>query len=101
MAENKILNHNPLGETDAILRKEYYGQVGLKGDSASAPVGKKKEKPSHYKVICISMYNPDIENLDAMVAELKRRGHTKANKSQLIRYALRQIDVDKVPLPTP
>ena len=34
---------------------------------------------------------------EAMVRELKRRGHFKANKSQLIRYALSQVDLDKVP----
>ena len=32
-----------------------------------------------------------------MVAELKRRGHTKANKSQLIRAALAQVDLAKIP----
>jgi hypothetical protein len=31
------------------------------------------------------------------VRELKRRGHSKANKSQVIREALLQIDLDKVP----
>lgn len=60
-----------------------------------------KPKPTHYKVICISMYTKDIENLEAKVAELKRRGHTKANKSQLIRMALNQVDLDKIPLPQP
>ena len=56
-------------------------------------------RPTHYKVICISMYTRDLEDLDAKVAELKRRGWTKANKSQLIRLALSQIDIDKLPTP--
>jgi hypothetical protein len=56
-------------------------------------------RPTHYKVICISMYTADIQGLDAKVAELKRRGWTKANKSQLIRIALAQLDLDKLPLP--
>ena len=50
-------------------------------------------------MICISMYTRDLEELDAKVAELKRRGWTKANKSQLIRLALSQIDVSKLPTP--
>ena len=45
------------------------------------------------------MYTRDLEDLDAKVAELKRRGWTKANKSQLIRLALSQIDIDKLPTP--
>jgi hypothetical protein len=59
--------------------------------AASAP------KPAHYKVICISLYNRDLDALDARVDELKARGLTKANRSALIRIALEQLDLDKVP----
>ncbi len=55
------------------------------------------EKPLHYKVICISLYNQDLANLDKMVEELKARGMTKANRSALIRFALSQVDIEKVP----
>jgi hypothetical protein len=54
-------------------------------------------KPLHYKVICISLYTKDLDRLDALVDELKDRGMTKANRSALIRAALDQIDLDKVP----
>ena len=56
-----------------------------------------KAKPTHYKVICISMYTKDLERLDEIVDELKGRGITKANRSALIRVALEQLDLDKVP----
>jgi hypothetical protein len=106
MAEAKVLNHDPLHETEAILRKEYYGQQSSdespKSELAAAKTKRpKKAKPTHYKVVCISLYTKDIEGLEAKVAELKRRGHTKANKSQLIRYALNQLDIDKLPPPNP
>ncbi len=58
-------------------------------------------KPTHYKIICISMYTRDIDELEAKVAELKRRGWTKASKSQLIRIALGQLDLDKLAPPPP
>ena len=58
---------------------------------------RKKERPTHYKIVCISLYNEDIEHLEQLVTELKRRGHTKANKSAIIRAALDQIDLAKVP----
>jgi hypothetical protein len=48
-------------------------------------------------VICISLYTKDLERLDALVEELKARGITKANRSALIRVALDQLDLDKVP----
>lgn len=54
-------------------------------------------KPDHYRVICISMYTEDLARLDAMVEKLKARGLTKANRSALIRYALEQVDLEKVP----
>jgi hypothetical protein len=56
-----------------------------------------KAKPTHYKVICISMYTKDLDQLDELVDQLKSRGVTKANRSALIRVALEQLDLDKVP----
>lgn len=58
---------------------------------------RRDSKPSHYKVICISMYTEDLKRLDGMVESLKGRGLTKANRSALIRYALGEVDLDKVP----
>jgi len=59
--------------------------------------GPDKAKPTHYKVICISMYTKDLDQLDELVEKLKTRGITKANRSALIRVALEQLDLDKVP----
>jgi len=98
MKDDKLMAHDPLSDADAILSQEYYGRPSAPGAhrETRAPA---VPKPTHYKVICISMYNRDIEELEAKVAELKRRGWTKANKSQLIRLALSQIDLDKLPTP--
>jgi hypothetical protein len=81
---------DPLG-ADEILEKFY-----RPSDAPMRP-REKKEKPTHYKVVCISLYTEDIARLEALVKELKRRGHTKANKSQVIRAALDQIDLAKIP----
>nr|HEX4314184.1 hypothetical protein [Kofleriaceae bacterium] len=95
MKDDKLLGHDPLSDTDTILSEEYYGKrTGRAGTD-----GEKKPRPTHYKVICISMYTRDLDDLDAKVAELKRRGWTKASKSQLIRLALAQVDLDKLPTP--
>src|SRR5262249_13455186 len=103
MKEDKLMAHDPLSDADAILSEEYYGRrrdgvAETEPRKARAAAGK-AARPTHYKVICISMYTRDLEDLDAKVAELKRRGWTKANKSQLIRLALSQIDIDKLPTP--
>ena len=84
----KAMGGDPLAE-DAILEQFYRPAV--------APAAEKKAKPTHYKIVCISLYNEDIERLENLVRELKKRGHTKANKSQVIRAALDQIDLGKIP----
>jgi hypothetical protein len=97
MSEVKILKRDPLAETEVILRDDFYGRPPERTVRTRAA----RPKPTHYRVVCISLYTRDIETLEATVAELKRRGYTKANKSQLIRIALSQLDIDKLPPPTP
>jgi hypothetical protein len=107
MKEDKLMAHDPLSDADAILSEEYYGRRPrgeargeARGEVTIAPRrAKGQPRPTHYKIICISMYTRDLEELEAKVAELKRRGWTKANKSHLIRLALSQIDLDKLPTP--
>ena len=82
-----------------VLQNGFY--AGSAPSSPTEPlqeVGTKRDaKPSHYKVICISMYTDDLKRLDSMVEALKARGLTKANRSALIRYALGEVDLDRVP----
>jgi hypothetical protein len=106
MKDDKLMAHDPLSDADAILSAEYYGRRARPGDAALGDEPRRAltgpprtARPTHYKVICISMYTRDIEELEAKVAELKRRGWTKASKSQLIRLALSQIDLDKLATP--
>ena len=104
MKEDTLMAHDPLSDADAILSEEDFGRR-VRPDEAAPGSGARRRaasgqvKPTHYKVICISMYTRDIEELEAKVAELKRRGWTKANKSQLIRIALAQVDLDKLATP--
>ena len=78
-------------EVEGVLSGSFY-----KAERDPAPA-EDKAKPTHYKVICISMYTDALARLDEMVQELKRRGYTKANRSALIRHALDTMDLDDVP----
>jgi hypothetical protein len=80
-------------DVDGVLRGSFYVPSSERREK-SAP---RAEKPTHYKVICISMYTDDLERLDEMVENLKSRGLTKANRSALIRYALAHVNLDEVP----
>jgi hypothetical protein len=92
----KLIANDPLAEADLILTEEFYGRGDRRAPARPAKP-EAKEKPTHYKIVCISLYTEDIERLETMVAELKRRGNTKANKSALIRYALDTVDLAKMP----
>ena len=81
-------------EVQGVLSGAFYAPDPRAGTGRSR---KGEPKPAHYKVICISLYNRDLERLDGLVDELKARGLTKANRSALIRVALEQLDLDKVP----
>jgi hypothetical protein len=81
-------------EVEGVLSGAFYTPAQAARPRAKA---QQAERPLHYKVICISLYTDDLERLDAMVDELKARGLTKANRSALIRHALAQVDLDKVP----
>ncbi len=81
-------------EVEGVLSGAFYTpNNGGRTKRSDPPV----DKPAHYKVICISLYTEDLERLDGMVDALKRRGLTKANRSALIRAALDQVDLAKVP----
>jgi hypothetical protein len=80
-------------EVQGVLSGAFYTKDGNKRPRKAEPAA----KPQHYKVICISLYTKDLERLDRLVDELKARGVTKANRSALIRVALDQLDLDKVP----
>ena len=83
-------------EVESVLSGQFYSPTH---DSERRPklIASGSDKPSHYKVICISMYTRDLDKLDEMVEALKARGLTKANRSALIRFAIANVDIDSVP----
>jgi hypothetical protein len=82
-------------DVEGVLSGTYYSTAAGAGRSGAPETA--GEKPTHYKVICISMYTEDLKRLDNMVDSLKARGLTKANRSALIRYALGAVNLETVP----
>ena len=58
---------------------------------------KKNGKKRHYRIVSISLYERDIQKLEEHVRFLKGRGHTKANKSQVIRFAIDRVAIATMP----
>src|SRR6187402_1070457 len=96
-AARKVLD---VDEVEGVLSNSFYAPSSPSSEERPKVLfstDTAQEKPTHYKVICISMYTEDLKRLDTMVDSLKARGLTKANRSALIRYALGSIDLDNVP----
>ncbi len=101
MRKNGVLGASPLTQEDAIMDRTFFRHRGR--PVAPAPQAPElrttvaREKPTHYKIVSFSMYTEDIDRLEELVNQAKALGHTKANKSQLVRYALATIDLSKMP----
>lgn len=87
-----------------VLRETFFAPdvpIGERADARRRPGAGRavetKPRPDHYKVICISLYNEDLERLDNAVRELKRRGYTRASRSSVLRAAMLQVDLARVP----
>jgi hypothetical protein len=86
-------------EVEDVLRESFYRQKPKGGPVVASPKRrpKRKKKPDHYEVICISLYKDDLARLDAAVERLKKKGHRKMSRSALIRYALDTMDESGLP----
>ena len=97
--EDRAMGDDPLASDDEVMQN-FFRPAPVNGQSdllTSPKVKPPKEKPTHYRVVSISLYNEDIERIDSLVKELKRRGQTKMNRSALIRFAIDTCDIDKLP----
>src|SRR6187402_1518219 len=93
-AARKVLD---VDEVEGVLSSTFYSPGSEERPKVLFSTDTAQEKPTHYKVICISMYTEDLKRLDTMVDSLKARGLTKANRSALIRYALGAVNLETVP----
>lgn len=49
-----------------------------------------------FVTLCISTYPEDRDVMDAMVDQCKRAGLTRMSRSQLLRIALKRLDLEQV-----
>lgn len=63
------------------------GDRGQRSEQEQMQPGEAMSRP--YRTICISIYEDDLTELDRKVDELKRYGFYRANRSKVIRLAVR------------
>ena len=82
------LGSNPLMEQDPVAQTLY----------KTSTKGRKPAKEGQtWRLVTFSFYEEDVARLDALLAEAKKRGIRKVNRSQLMRFALRQVNLDDFP----
>ena len=79
------------------LQRKYFISLRARRKRKNQGSGGGRRKPSHYKLVCISLYLHDIAKLEEHVQRLKSLGFTKANKSQVIRFAIDKVLVEQMP----
>lgn len=50
-----------------------------------------------WRLVSFSFYEEDVARLDALLLEARKRGHKRVSRSQIVRLALRQVDLADLP----
>ena len=100
MTKKPALGDDVLGEIsspEAIMRKHFYrkSEETVEPEPHFPPVD--EEEDAGFRRVNISLFPEDIELLNEMVRTLRKRGYRRVSKSQIIRYALQTVDLEKMP----
>src|ERR687896_736586 len=106
MTKKPALGDDVLGgiqSPEGIMRKHFYRKsedvVEPEGpqDPERRPHPVEEEEDAGFRRVNISLFPEDIELLNGMVRVLRKRGYRRVSKSQIIRYALQTVDLEKMP----
>jgi hypothetical protein len=103
MTKRPALGDDVLGgipSPEAIMRKHFYRkseEVVEPEEPEGQPQPAEGEEDAGFRRVNISLFPEDIELLNEMVRTLRKRGYRRVSKSQIIRYALQTVDLEKMP----
>ena len=93
------LGDDPLAGADPLV--EHFYKPAAKTNPPSKRARGKGRQPlaagKTWRLVTFSFYEDDVERLDALLAEAKKRGHKRVSRSQIVRLALRHVDLAKLP----
>jgi hypothetical protein len=50
-----------------------------------------------FRLVTFSFYEEDVARLDALLQEARKQGHRRTSRSQIVRLALRHVDLSQLP----
>jgi hypothetical protein len=93
------LGDDPLAGSDPLV-EHFYQRPTEAAPRARRPRAKGRQplkEGKTYRLVTFSFYEEDVARLDALLLEAKKRGHKRVSRSQLVRLALRQVDLSELP----
>ncbi len=89
---------SPLEDEDPLLETLYQVSGPAEEKRRRGP-GRRRPLPEgrSYRLVTFSFYEEDVERLDALLSEARQQGKRKVSRSQIVRLALRQVDLDQLP----
>lgn len=112
VSEELGLGDDPLAGTD-VLTETFYAPAKpapkkARASTSTASTSTKKAKASRgrrmplkdgasFRLVTFSFYEEDVARLDALLEEARKLGKRRASRSQIVRLALRQVDVSQLP----
>ncbi|MBI1947097.1 MAG: hypothetical protein HYS27_15480 [Deltaproteobacteria bacterium] len=91
------LGANPLEERDPLVSTFYRAPEAPKGRARRGKGRQPLKEGRTWRLVTFSFYEEDVRRLDALLSDAKRRGHRRVSRSQIVRLALRQVDLASLP----
>lgn len=94
------LGDDPLAGNDPLVEHFYQRPRGDTEGRSKRARGKGRQPLKEgrtYRLVTFSFYEEDVARLDALLLEAKKKGHRRVSRSQLVRLALRQVDLTDLP----
>jgi hypothetical protein len=94
------LGRNPLMEDEPDpLAAHFYGDKPAARTRKGARGGGRQPLADGrtFRLVTFSFYEEDVARLDALLEQARRAGHRRVSRSQLVRLALRQVNIAELP----
>jgi hypothetical protein len=94
------LGDDPLADTsrDSLLEAFYGPAPASRAPRKKRARGRQPLKDGKtFRLVTFSFYEEDVARLDKLLADARRRGRRRVSRSQIVRLALRQVDLSQLP----
>jgi hypothetical protein len=96
-ADKLGLGDHPLEGADPLVEHFYSPAPAAKTRASRAKGRQPLKEGKTWRLVTFSFYEDDVVRLDELVAEAQKGGHKRVSRSQIVRLALRHVNLDELP----